>query len=228
MLIWEYVGVSLGQGTKVVGDIGISLKNEDAVPNIIFLLVLYFFIRMIIEWSQCDSKTRNNVFSLTDAALSSFVALTSIIIYVAQLFFSNIKIPDFLDIKNLIMVIVGVSINALPFILSKYLFKNSIRKLEKSSRFFFLYAPLIVFFVGIINSSILGYIYYRDTIWSNTKLLSFAIAIFIGMVLAYCIIFVFWRLIFAPSMTPSRPLRHHHRTEASVVPTSPLSASEAE
>lgn len=56
LLLWELVGVEIQE--TPIENLKLRLMNPEAVPIILFFLVLYFAFRFAIEWSQCDRLRR--------------------------------------------------------------------------------------------------------------------------------------------------------------------------
>ena len=60
-IVWEILGIEIGGQAKIPGaDIPVILKNPRIVPTLIFVLVLYFAARTMIEWYQCDPNRRRH------------------------------------------------------------------------------------------------------------------------------------------------------------------------
>lgn len=87
---WELIGITLD--TK--GKWGIELKSPNAVPLILFTLVIYSGYKMTIEWLQCEAK-ENRVAKL-DYLIAHSIAVSAILISVMQ-YLAKIQIVDFLS-----------------------------------------------------------------------------------------------------------------------------------
>jgi hypothetical protein len=98
---WELIGITLD--TK--GKWGLELKSPNAVPLILFTLVLYSGYKMIIEWLQCEAE-ENKVAKL-DYWIAHSIAFIAILISVIQ-YLAKIQIINFL-VPALSFFIVGVA-----------------------------------------------------------------------------------------------------------------------
>ena len=87
---WELIGITLD--TK--GKWGIELKSPNALPLILFTLVIYSGYKMIIEWLQCDAE--GNKVAKLDYLIAHSIALSAILISGIQ-YLAKIQIVDFLS-----------------------------------------------------------------------------------------------------------------------------------
>jgi hypothetical protein len=87
---WELIGITLD--TK--GKWGIELKSPNAVPLILFTLVIYSGYKMIIEWLQCDAE--GNKVAKLDYLIAHSIAVSAVLISGIQ-YLAKIQIVDFLS-----------------------------------------------------------------------------------------------------------------------------------
>lgn len=75
LLAWELVGISIDEAP--LDNVKIRLTNPQAAPLVLIALVLYFALRSIIEWYQCDSQRRRSLPARLDWLLSHMLALAA-------------------------------------------------------------------------------------------------------------------------------------------------------
>lgn len=79
LLLWALVGVEIQE--TPIESLKLRLMNPEAVPIILFSLVLYFGFRFTIEWSQCDRLRRQYLASRVDFYAAHIVGLVAVLIY---------------------------------------------------------------------------------------------------------------------------------------------------
>ena len=82
LLLWAVVGIELEP--TPLENLKIKLLSPEAVPVILFFLVLYFGLRFTIEWSQCDSYRRKFRATQIDFYTAHLLGLVSVSIYAIQ------------------------------------------------------------------------------------------------------------------------------------------------
>ena len=82
LLLWELVGIELEP--TPIESLKVKLLSPEAVPVILFSLVIYFAFRFIIEWSQCDSYRRQFLASRVDYYAAHVVGFAALSIYAFQ------------------------------------------------------------------------------------------------------------------------------------------------
>lgn len=92
LLLWELVGVEIQE--TPIENLKLRLINPEAVPIILFFLVLYFAFRFAIEWSQCDRLRRQYLASRVDFYTAHIVGLVAVAIYGFQQA-STIRVSDY-------------------------------------------------------------------------------------------------------------------------------------
>lgn len=83
LLAWEYVGVRVDKTTAEIPGTKtpVYLENPDVLPYVIFLLVLYFLVRLSVEWFQCDSARREQWPCQLDIFVALSLALAAIVLF---------------------------------------------------------------------------------------------------------------------------------------------------
>jgi hypothetical protein len=102
LFIWELVGVDLSKVEKAggyVGPIVTALKSPQAVPWVLFALVIYFLIKCSIEWAQCHLDRRRMRFARADFVSAWIVALAAISLYAGQAV-SRVQFADYFQGSN--------------------------------------------------------------------------------------------------------------------------------
>jgi hypothetical protein len=76
LIAWELVGFNVQKAP--LENIEIELKNPEAIPWVLIVLVVYFGFRITIEWKQCDETRRRSKPPLIDFLVSHGIGATSI------------------------------------------------------------------------------------------------------------------------------------------------------
>jgi CDP-diglyceride synthetase len=87
LLFWELVGVDLDEAKKAEGNVGVlakSIKNPQAVPWILVILLGYFLFKVSLEWYQCNRPRRMTRVAKTDFLTAWVVSLLAFVLYVGQ------------------------------------------------------------------------------------------------------------------------------------------------
>jgi len=89
LIAWEYVGFSVGDDGRgatamVPGGVALKLKHPEVIPVVVLVLILYFAVRLAIEWYQCDKNRRRKRAAHWDVGLTYFFAGTAVSIFVLQ------------------------------------------------------------------------------------------------------------------------------------------------
>jgi lipid-A-disaccharide synthase-like uncharacterized protein len=75
-------------------NIKVTILNPEALPVILFLLVLYFAFRVTVEWFQCNSYRRSFLASLVDFWAAHILGIAATLIYSIQQA-ARFRIADF-------------------------------------------------------------------------------------------------------------------------------------
>lgn len=86
---WQLIGITLETKEKW----GVTLKSPNAVPLVLFCLVVYFGFKVIIEWSQCDDNRKQHIAARIDYGVAHAIAVSAIVISVVQ-YLLRIQIVD--------------------------------------------------------------------------------------------------------------------------------------
>lgn len=82
LLAWELIGIDLGEAP--IESLNISLKSPQAAPYVLVTLVVYFAIRLSVEWFQADPQRRQRRASRFDFALAHVIGVSSLTLYAVQ------------------------------------------------------------------------------------------------------------------------------------------------
>jgi len=124
LLAWELIGIELSQKLNIESlNLDITIKSPQAAPAVLIILVIYFSIRIAIEWHQSPSERRKEKASVADIILTTTVVVASLSISALQ-FLLKIQIVDIIDGIS-IMAIISSFLTPLSgyilFINNKYL-----------------------------------------------------------------------------------------------------------
>jgi hypothetical protein len=87
LFIWEFVGIDLEQAKTAEGYVGAivkSLKSPQAVPWVLLALVVYFVMKCVLEWGQCQMERRKVPLARTDFFLALTFAASAVLLYFVQ------------------------------------------------------------------------------------------------------------------------------------------------
>jgi hypothetical protein len=102
LFIWELIGVDLSKAKDAGGYIGpvvTALKSPQAVPWVLFALVIYFLFKCSTEWGQCHEDRRKLRFARADFISAWFVAVAAIALYLGQTI-SRLQFADIIQSKR--------------------------------------------------------------------------------------------------------------------------------
>jgi hypothetical protein len=105
LLAWELIGINLESyetsGTKI------TIEDGEAIPYVLFILIVYFIYRVTIEWLQSDELRRTLKQSKVDFITTMIIPVLSMAIYSIQrwLDFSIFESPK---VKSWIVIIIGI------------------------------------------------------------------------------------------------------------------------
>ena len=89
---WELIGVTLQTKERW----GIDLKSPNAVPLILFTLMIYSGYKMTVEWLQCNLERRQNKAARVDYLVTHLIAVLALAISIIQ-YLARIQIVDVLS-----------------------------------------------------------------------------------------------------------------------------------
>lgn len=154
LMVWSLVGVRIEQAP--IESLKVTLLNPEAVPVMLFFLVLYFAFRLTIEWYQCELNRRTIFASRVDFISAHCIGVISALLYSFQLMTKF----RFADLANQIPL-VGI----IPFIL-----------LMVASGFFILRRGFLKF--GKFASSKRNGTYFRLNLDTKEKKIAFGMVAF--------------------------------------------------
>lgn len=85
LIAWELIGISLEEAST--SGLKVNIKNVDAIPYVILLLVIYFSYRLIVEWFQSDEGRRSLKQSRIDFYISLAIPVLAILLFFIQKIF---------------------------------------------------------------------------------------------------------------------------------------------
>lgn len=82
LLAWELIGIQLDPAP--VQSFKVTLQSPQAAPYVLLALVIYFAIRLTIEWFQTDTVRRQMFASRADFVLAHIIGTAALGLYAAQ------------------------------------------------------------------------------------------------------------------------------------------------
>lgn len=82
LLAWELIGIELA--SDPVGPVPVKLESPEAAPLVLLALVLYFGVRLTIEWYQCHAARRQTVPAKLDFSLAHLIGASALLAFVIQ------------------------------------------------------------------------------------------------------------------------------------------------
>lgn len=85
LLSWEFVGIvpKVDASPSLFG-ISVGITNHSAIPFVVSLLVLFFSVRLLVEWQQVDEERRKHTFARIDASISGALAVLAMSVFAFQ------------------------------------------------------------------------------------------------------------------------------------------------
>lgn len=85
LLSWEFVGFELGASFNLpMVNFPVTVKNPQVVPFLLFIMVLFFWVRYLIEWGQTHIERRKNMFGRLDFIFSNILTVFALVLYMFQ------------------------------------------------------------------------------------------------------------------------------------------------
>lgn len=109
LIAWEYVGIGVGGTTrsgsgqpqgifgatarltedeavtaKLPGDVSISIQHAEVIPVVVAVLVLYFGLRLMIEWHLCDDRRKAMLAAKADYYFTGVLAGSALLLFIIQ------------------------------------------------------------------------------------------------------------------------------------------------
>src|SRR5688572_28866186 len=82
LFAWEFIGIDVTP--RPIESLDVQIKTPEAFPYILLILVLYFTLRVVIEWHQSSELRRSMWVSRVDYALSLSIPIIAIVTFVTQ------------------------------------------------------------------------------------------------------------------------------------------------
>jgi len=109
LLAWEVVGVEISFSPE--SSFRVALRVPGAVPYAIFVLLLYFGLKIVVEWEQCDVERRSFWPSRVDYYGSHVIAALSVSAAAVREIFSNLNITSVQnDLGNTVGVVTPMGV----------------------------------------------------------------------------------------------------------------------
>lgn len=157
LLSWEFLGINAGTSLKApLVDASVTLANPSNIPVLIFLMVIFFFIRFVIEWFQCHPSRRLQRASIYDLTLSSSIAFCAITLFLYQTI-NNKNLFEGVEQENLVLDLVVFIFVSVATLMASYFFatltifgKRIFRKKHNKINFIYFMTFLMVFSLSSI------------------------------------------------------------------------------
>jgi len=147
LIAWETIGLDVQQ----IPAVGIQIKDPNAVPYVLLVLVIYSGVRMFAEWMQCDSGRRNDRWAFVDFSMAWVIAAFALAAYVTRKWASD---------ENVVVILSHTATLIFCAWFGGYIYKMVIRGI--GWQIGFVVGPLLLFNV-IIWSIGTGWIFFE---WS--------------------------------------------------------------
>src|SRR4051794_2669078 len=80
-LAWELIGIDVGQPLSTYG---VTFKSPQALPFVLFALMVYFGFRFTVEWYQADQTRRMKRVSRVDNLVAHSIAVSALLVAAIQ------------------------------------------------------------------------------------------------------------------------------------------------
>ena len=104
LFAWEFVGIEIGRGN--IAGAEITIRNPEAAPLVLAVVVLYFVARTLIEWLQSSRGSRRRLASRVDLMLSLAIPAVAIGTFAVQQL-SAVRVADYLTTGSVFAIIGG-------------------------------------------------------------------------------------------------------------------------
>lgn len=82
LFAWEFIGIEIP--SKPFENLNVKIKSPQAAPYVLLILVVYFTIRLLIEWYQSSYMRRELRTSKIDLSLSLAIPIVAIVTFTIQ------------------------------------------------------------------------------------------------------------------------------------------------
>jgi len=125
LLAWELVGIKI-EGAESSG-VRITIQETDAIPYLLFILIIFFSFRVIVEWHQSDKERRLLKQSKIDLYVTMIIPIFAGIVHTIQKW---VDVSVFKKIDSETYIIIAVVLFPMIF----YFVRVIISKLLKLKR----------------------------------------------------------------------------------------------
>lgn len=101
LLIWEFVGVTVGE--VPFENFNFNISNPEMAPIILLVLIVFQGYRMTLEWYQCNLQARQSLAARLDFYSSLAVAIISISVFAIQSI-GSFQIADLMEPVSFVIV----------------------------------------------------------------------------------------------------------------------------
>jgi hypothetical protein len=103
LIAWELIGFEVSE--VPLENVKIAVKSPQAIPAVLIALIVYFALRILQEWSQCDVRRRKDKWALSDFAGANTIAAVAILIYSIQRVL-EVQLADLIGIYDVATVMI--------------------------------------------------------------------------------------------------------------------------
>ncbi len=125
LLAWELIGVNV-ESAETSG-IKVSIKEVDAIPYVLFILIVYFLYRVIIEWYQSPYERRLLKQSRIDLGVTLIIPFSSMATYSIQRWL-DLSIFNSIQTNNIILIIASIFSIVVLYKILRLFFQNAKEK----------------------------------------------------------------------------------------------------
>jgi hypothetical protein len=173
LLFWEFLGIQINSISS--NNVSLEIQTPEAIPSILFLMVIYFGYRLYSEWHYFNYYNLQSKLPVLDYYLSQLLGILSVTVYFTQNTLKFQIIEQFtLDIATtfaltVIGIILLIALYTSFVNLKKVKFR--LKNLGKQQKLI-IYLPIILTSLFFLSIYIFGVFYSVTTVFSMLLLAS--------------------------------------------------------
>lgn len=173
LFAWEFIGLEVTN--TPFSNVAINVKNPNAAPFVLLVLVIYFMVRVIIEWKQSDETRRSFNISKIDYRMTLSFPIVAILTFFIQRLL-NIQLADYLIEDALISSIGGLYGLSLAYLIMRVLILGY--SIKGSLGIYYTHGTLIL--VGIVLFVVYKPSTMRPLLWFLISFVMMTLACIVG------------------------------------------------
>ncbi len=191
LLGWEFIGIQFLEAG--VSSLKFGIKNPEAIPYVILILVIYFSYRLTNEWTILDKSSKASKSVKIDFLVSHLLGLLSIIIFVYQQL-SGIQVFQIIQENLLLIFIIGMAFGAglMAYLTFDFIDLSEFKKRKGKALLFYYYGIIVRLSLVILPFS-LTFPFKDATSIGNFK---YVVVITLSAITGYSIIYIVNRFLY--------------------------------